>query len=364
MVEEFMLLTNEAVAQQIAYNLPDQALCRRHENPIDRRLTGLAEKAERMGYKLDTSSAGSITESLDAINKPEARKVLELASHKAIHRARYFCAGMLDIAKYQHFALNIPLYTHFTSPIRRYADVIVHRQLDSVLPSSNSDSKVTMDRDSVAKAAQHCNLKRDSAKLAEEQSTHLYLCHLIADLAAQYGPVIRQALVVNVLDAAFDVLLPEYGIEKRVHIDQMPIENNIYDEHTHTLSIYWSTRDVIAWLAENNDDEHLQKVKRNADQHAVSMEVTSRSVLDENALFEEDDEDEIVIAKEPERENSKQKMLSKSRAKPMFQGLRQVEGHKIQDIKELMTVPVIVTADLTKSPAVIKVYGVNPYATA
>jgi protein SSD1 len=60
--------------------------------------------------------------------------------------------------------------------------------------------------------------------LAEEQSAHLYLCHLIADLTQRYGPVIRQATVVGVLDAAFDVLIPEFGIEKRVHIDQMPIE--------------------------------------------------------------------------------------------------------------------------------------------
>jgi len=139
-------------------------------------------------------------------------------------------------------------------------------------------------------------------------------------------------------------------------------ENNVFDEHTHTLSIYWSTRDVIGWLAENNDDEHLQKVKRNAEQHAVNMEVASRSVLDENALFEEDD-DEIVISKEPAKETSKQRNLSKSHAKPEFHGLRQVDGHRIQDIKELMTVPVIVTADLTKSPAVIKVYSVNPYAS-
>ena len=98
---------------------------------------GLEEKAARLGYSFDTSSAGAISDSFGAIDSPEARKVLELASHKAIHRARYFCAGMLDIAKYHHFALNIPLYTHFTSPIRRYAYVIVHRQLDSILPGSS-----------------------------------------------------------------------------------------------------------------------------------------------------------------------------------------------------------------------------------
>ena len=47
---------------------------------------------------------------------------------------------------------------------------------------------------------------------------------MIADLTQRYGPVIRPATVVGVLDAAFDVLVPEFGIEKRVHVDQMPID--------------------------------------------------------------------------------------------------------------------------------------------
>jgi protein SSD1 len=99
-----------------------------------------------------------------------------------------------------------------------------------------------MDRDAVAKVAQQCNMfvfsfmlrlqflilrchsKRDSAILAQEQSNHLFLCVLVADLTQRYGPVIRQAKVVGVLDAAFDVLVPEFGIEKRVHVDQMPID--------------------------------------------------------------------------------------------------------------------------------------------
>jgi exoribonuclease R len=62
------------------------------------------------------------------------------------------------------------------------------------------------------------------AKLAQEQSAHLYLCLLISDLTQRYGPVIRQAKVVGVLDAAFDVIVPEFAIEKRVHIDQIPID--------------------------------------------------------------------------------------------------------------------------------------------
>ncbi|KIK68095.1 hypothetical protein GYMLUDRAFT_36925 [Collybiopsis luxurians FD-317 M1] len=367
LIQEFMLLTNIAVAQHVAVHLPEQALLRRHDNPLERRVNSFLERAERLGYKMDTSSPGALMRSFESISDPTARRLLELLSFKATQRAKYFCGGMLDIAKYHHYALNVPLYTHFTSPIRRYADLLVHRQLESIL-QGGTEPKFTMDRDAVAKVAQQCNIKRDSATLAQEQSTHLYLCVLISDLTQRYGPVIRQAKVINVLDAAFDVLVPEFGIEKRVHVDQMPIDNHVYDEHSHTLQIYWSNKDVITWLAENSDDEHLKKIKKNAEQHALKMEVTSRSVQDESALFDEDEaeEDEVVLGRNDQPagpETSKQRLLSMAKPAPVFEGLRSgPSGHKIQDIRELMTVPVIVTADLTKSPPVIKVYSVNPYA--
>ena len=112
------------------------------------------------------------------------------------------------------------------------------------------------------------------------------------------------------------------------------------------MQIYWSDQDVITWLAEHSDDEHLKKVKQNAEQHALKMEVASRSVHDENALFDEDEaeDDEIVLGRENKAEEatetSKQRLLSIAKVKPEFEGLRTASGHKIQDIKELMTVPV------------------------
>lgn len=109
------------------------------------------------------------------------------------------------------------------SPIRRYADVMVHRQLEAVLLSS-VDVKFGFDTEAVSKIAQQCNVKKEAAKLAQEQSQHLYLCMLISELTRKYGPVVRPANVIGVLDEAFDVAVPDFGIEKRVHVDQMPID--------------------------------------------------------------------------------------------------------------------------------------------
>lgn len=89
-----------------------------------------------MGYEVDATSAGSLQKSLEAIEDPEARRLSNILLRKSNRTAKYYCAGMLDIAKYNHWALNVPLYTHFTSPIRRYADILVHRQLESIASSA------------------------------------------------------------------------------------------------------------------------------------------------------------------------------------------------------------------------------------
>lgn len=218
-----MLLANITVSQQIAAGLPEQALLRRHDKPMQRRLEQLANRGLTLGAEISISSAGALQKSMESIQEEAAKRTLQGIAVRGMHRARYICSGAVDVAKYQHYALNVPLYTHFTSPIRRYADIIVHRQLDAILNTAgNPEAKLAnLDRDNVAKIAQQCNVKRDAATLAQEASDHLFLCLLISRLTEAYGPVVRAAQVVDVLDAAFDVVIPEFGVEKRIHLDQV-----------------------------------------------------------------------------------------------------------------------------------------------
>ncbi|KAJ9110263.1 hypothetical protein QFC19_001666 [Naganishia cerealis] len=335
LIEEFMLLGNMAAAQTIANGLPEQALLRRHEPPIARRMEAFVERAKRLGFDFQGISSRDIQAAFDKVGEVSDKLCLQILSTRAMNRAKYFCTGMLDITKYSHYALNAPVYTHFTSPIRRYADVLVHRMLDACITAETPESKFLMDRDQVAKCAQHCNSKKDAAKIAQEQSAHLHLCYLIHDLTQRFGAVIRTARVVGVLDSAFDVVVPEFGIEKRVHADKMPLANHVYDEHSRTLSLYWTERDVLDFLAENSDDEHLKRVI-NTHQRAKSAQPSVESVADS-------DEEIGKAAAEKYKGTQERKSATMNVADLQFEGLRQTEGfenHKIQTIKELQSVPV------------------------
>lgn len=81
--------------------------------------------------------------------------------------AQYVAAG--ETSSWRHYALNIPVYTHFTSPIRRYADVMVHRIITATLEGEDAVKK-TYKVDAIAQTAEHCNGKRLAAKMAQERS--------------------------------------------------------------------------------------------------------------------------------------------------------------------------------------------------
>lgn len=373
LIEEFMLLANISVATKIAASLPDQAFLRRHEGPLERRIDGFARRMGRLGITIDTATSGTIAQSIKEVTDPQARFTIEHLATKAMTRAKYFCSGMLDISKYHHFALNVPLYTHFTSPIRRYADVVVHRQLEAILQaqSNGSDIKFALDTEAVAKIASTCTAKKDAARLAQEQSIHLFLCVLIADLTERYGPVVRPATVIGVLDQAFDVVIPEFGIEKRVHVDQVPAAKHVYDLTSNTLQLHWQKGvDVLSWLAHRNNDDHLHSVRRVAESRASMAAVdatTSDKSQAENALFESDDDDsddstEMALstpagggqglitrikAKARVPKETAQHIRSRDQSQPVFEECDADDC--VQTIRELQKVPVVITADLTKS---------------
>nr|XP_013797273.1 PREDICTED: DIS3-like exonuclease 2 [Apteryx mantelli mantelli] len=222
LVEEFMLLANMAVAHQIYRSFPEQALLRRHPPPQSKLLNDLVEFCDQVGLDIDFSSAGALHKSLNETfgtdRYSEARKeVLTNMFSRPMQMALYFCTGVLeDETLFRHYALNVPFYTHFTSPIRRYADIIVHRLLSASLGTS---CPIKMEKDAIQQRADHCNDRKMASKRVQELSADLFFAIFVREC----GPLESEAMVMGVLNEAFDVLVLKFGVQKRIYCNALPL---------------------------------------------------------------------------------------------------------------------------------------------
>lgn len=145
LVEEFMLLANQAAAKVISRAFPDCALLRRHPDPNIRKLKEFEAFCSKHGFEMDISSSGNLHLSLSNLKeklKSDAVLFDILINHatKSMQLARYFCSGDLKEREHDwtHYALAVPCYTHATSPLRRYPDIIVHRTLSAIIDARKS----------------------------------------------------------------------------------------------------------------------------------------------------------------------------------------------------------------------------------
>ncbi|MGH0149133.1 UNVERIFIED_CONTAM: hypothetical protein FKN15_015071 [Acipenser sinensis] len=260
LVEEFMLLANMATAHQIYRSFPDQALLRCHPPPQTKMVDDLLEFCDQMGLKLDFSSAGalnrSLNEELGVDEYSSARKeVLTHMCSRPMQMAVYFCTGVLKAeALFRHYALNVPFYTHFTSPIRRYADIIVHRLLAASL---GCGPRVSLCQNDVQKQASHCNDKKMASKRVQELSADLFF----AVLVKESGPLESEAMVMGVLDQSFDVLVLRYGVQKRIYCN-VGIRQALPLRDFHFRKVGKKPEITLIWAEGSEAEAPVQQEKR------------------------------------------------------------------------------------------------------
>ncbi|KAI4320615.1 hypothetical protein MLD38_034075 [Melastoma candidum] len=276
LVEEFMLLANRTAAEVISRAFPDVALLRRHPEPNSRKLRDLGNFCSRHGLDLDTSSSGTFHKSLELAREklkddPVLFDILVLNATKSMQLASYFCtADYKDQEdKWGHYALAVPLYTHFTSPLRRYLDILVHRMLAAALEAESYsrcrmgafgrcfsgtvfDKKATEEskdlREALSTAAMqhgvpskevlvelavHCNERKLVSRNVKDATTKLYMWAFLRNKKN----LLAEARVLAVGPRFVSTYIPKLAIERRIHYDNVDRLIVEWLEFTSTLVI-------------------------------------------------------------------------------------------------------------------------------
>lgn len=320
MIEEAMLLANICAANILQVNnLP--ALYRVHDAPSEEKLNDLKEYLQPLGFRFSASGKkdGKITSAhfQEAIAFSKGRPDQELINTivlRSMHQAIYSAECS------EHFGLAYPEYAHFTSPIRRYPDLIVHRALKYLIRSSKTNKSVVQVKGAkplsrmemlienqalLAERAQHVSFTERRADLASRDATDWLKCEFMLDKVGE----IFSGKISSVTGFGLFVMLNDIFIEGLVHISELKNDYYHFDERRHELKA-----------------EHSQKVFRLAD--AVTIQVARVSLDDKKIEFLLVGEDGALLdtvapkklsradkdTRYKSKENPKQKTRKKSKA--------------------------------------------------
>ncbi|KAK7901150.1 hypothetical protein WMY93_017919 [Mugilogobius chulae] len=239
MVEEFMLLANISVAQKIYDEFPECALLRKHPAPPPSNYDILIKAAKSKNVEIHTDSAKALADSLDVArvdNFPYFNTLLRILATRCMMQAVYFCSGM--DSDFHHYGLASPIYTHFTSPIRRYSDIIVHRLLAVAIGADSTYSDL-MDKHKQSALCNNLNYRHKMAQYAQRASVAFHTQLFFKSR----GVLNEDGFVLFVRKNAIIVLIPKFGLEGTVFFESKgkTSPNLVFDEEGPTLTVLQHT---------------------------------------------------------------------------------------------------------------------------
>uniref|UniRef100_A0A336M229 CSON008101 protein n=1 Tax=Culicoides sonorensis TaxID=179676 RepID=A0A336M229_CULSO len=210
MIEDWMLLANCTVAAFIFKFYPKHSIVRGHSHPSDNSMDNLEGMLKKFDLVLNGRGSKELRDSMEQIimaseSPAGARTVMNVLLSKPMQRAKYFCSGYATKPEdFYHFALAVKIYTHFTSPIRRYADVMVHRTLAAALKYTEPSTRTTEELQSLAGI---CNMQKWNAKNAGDECSELYFRTYLNEV----GSIKARAAVIAMGTYSLEVVLMETG---------------------------------------------------------------------------------------------------------------------------------------------------------
>ncbi|XBW36023.1 hypothetical protein QEN19_001598 [Hanseniaspora menglaensis] len=381
--QEIKNKVNNTVAIRIHSDLGASAFLRKQAEPLSTTFYSFMLRVSEyplIAAELNFESPIDCLQSIYKLKNDELKKIVELMFYKTLNRAKYCVAGKTDEDSMEHFVLNYDLFTHFVSPFKRYADHVVHRQLKSCIKKNDSGEQVSdkniTDLESLKITAEYCNFKKDFAFSAQEQAIHLLVCETINSLSAKFDQVLTLGRVVQVYESSFDVFIPEFGIEKRVHGDQLPLIKAEFDNFSKKLELYWSaTSDSATYLPsdEKKPNSFRNSIKnkfKTASKNIADDELTRgfptlskelKSKFNEIGLQVPD----LFLLKELKKEfelgTDPAIDVFKKRTTTRIEESSGVETIYVQEIKELDVVPVLVRAEIGMALPCLSVRALNPF---
>ena len=225
-IEECMISANIAAAKFISkHKLP--TLYRVHDHPTSEKTRELREFLQSLGVGFTRSSKPEIGDFLDTLKKISHRKdkhIIEMMLIRSMAQAVYSPENI------GHFGLALPLYAHFTSPIRRYPDLIVHRTIRHLLAASKKDLFAFSENDLLL-LGEECSMCERRANDATRNVDAWLKCEFMLDkLGKQFSGVIN-----SVTAFGFFVTLDHIFVEGLVHVTSLKSDYYHYDEPSRCL---------------------------------------------------------------------------------------------------------------------------------
>ena len=219
LIEEFMLAANEAVARELRQHaIP--TIYRVHEDPDPEKLAEYREFVLSFNYKVgDLSHRAEIQRFLASIRGKPEEQALKIGLLKSLKRARYAPQPL------GHYGLAKANYLHFTSPIRRYADLVAHRTLAA--DRARSGSKIDMNQ--IASIADHISETERNAAEAEIESVRMKKLEFFQRQLNERDPQLFRAAIVDVRNYGLVVELPDVLITGLVHISAITDDFYLFD---------------------------------------------------------------------------------------------------------------------------------------
>ena len=209
LIEEFMLLANEVVALELKRS-GRPGLYRIHETPDPERLQEFRAQAKSMGFACgDLTQRGEIQKLLTRVQGQPSEGAVKIGLLKSLKRAMYSPKPL------GHYGLSKVNYTHFTSPIRRYSDLVVHRVLFS------PRGKAEFAYDALSRLAVHLSTTERAAAEAEQESVKLKKLEYFDRQAHATKRTSFQALILEVRSSGLMVQLPEFLVQGLVPISAL-----------------------------------------------------------------------------------------------------------------------------------------------